>query len=182
MDSRKAYLEDNGFDVPSDYQDVGFLGINSAYLGAGVLEPETILLAMTNPYRNVESAGDFVTASLRYIAFPFIGLSPIQSPLADLFETTGYLAWMSIGTFWIIANCLYWIFWLNLMVGLTNALPAVPLDGGYLFKDAMGSVVAKLRKGLSEEARNRIVDQVSLALSFLILFLILWQVIGPRFN
>jgi membrane-associated protease RseP (regulator of RpoE activity) len=182
LDSRKAYLEDNGFDVPSDYQDVGFLGINSAYLGAGVLEPETILLAMTNPYRNVESAGDFVTASLRYIAFPFIGLSPIQSPLADLFETTGYLAWMSIGTFWIIANCLYWIFWLNLMVGLTNALPAVPLDGGYLFKDAMGSVVAKLRKGLSEEARNRIVDQVSLALSFLILFLILWQVIGPRFN
>ncbi len=98
LDSRKAYLEDNGFDVPSDYQDVGFLGINSAYLGAGVLEPETILLAMTNPYRNVESAGDFVTASLRYIAFPFIGLSPIQSPLADLFETTGYLAWMSIGT------------------------------------------------------------------------------------
>jgi hypothetical protein len=46
----------------------------------------------------------------------------------------------------------------------------------------MGSVVAKLRKGLSEEARNRIVDQISLALSFLILFLILWQVIGPRFN
>ncbi len=89
---------------------------------------------------------------------------------------------MSIGTFWIIANCLYWIFWLNLMVGLTNALPAVPLDGGYLFKDAMGSVVGKLRKSLSEDARNKIVDQISLALSFLILFLILWQVIGPRFN
>ena len=49
LDSRKTYLEDNGFDVPSDYQDVGFLGINSAYLGAGVMEPETILLAMTDP-------------------------------------------------------------------------------------------------------------------------------------
>lgn len=182
LDSREAYLKDNGFNVPSDFEDVGFLGINSAYLGAGVLEPETILLTMSDPYRNVNSAGDFVTASLRYIAFPFTGLSPMQSPLGDIFETTGYLAWMSIGTFWIIANCFYWIFWLNLMVGLTNALPAVPLDGGYLFKDAMGSVVGKLRKSLSEDARNKIVDQISLALSFLILFLILWQVIGPRFN
>ncbi len=56
--SRTAYLEDSGFDVPSNSRDVGFLGINSAYLGAGVLEAETILLAMTDPYRNVESAGD----------------------------------------------------------------------------------------------------------------------------
>ena len=74
----------------------------------------------------------------------------------------------------------YWLFWLNLMLGATNALPAVPLDGGYIFKDGIESLVSRFRKGMPVEARDRIVRGLSYTFAFLILALVLWQLIGPR--
>ena len=73
---------------------------------------------------------------------------------------------------WNIVSILYWIFWLNLAVGLFNVLPMIPLDGGFLFNDAVGSTVKKLKKGISEENKERIVKNVSLIVSLIILFLI----------
>jgi len=67
-----------------------------------------------------------------------------------------------------------------LMLGATNALPAVPLDGGYLFTDGIEGLVSRLRKGIPTEQRDRIVRGVSYTFAFLILGLVLWQLIGPR--
>ena len=39
---------------------------------------------------------------------------------------------------------------------LFNVLPAVPLDGGYMFKDALDLFIKRLRKELSDEKRERI--------------------------
>ena len=66
------------------------------------------------------------------------------------------------------------------MIGLTNALPAVPLDGGHIFKDGLDGIVAKIRKSLDEKERERFVRAISLSIAFLVLFLFLWQLIGPR--
>src|SRR2546426_112612 len=82
--------------------------------------------------------------------------------------------------FYLIANALYWLFWLNLMLGATNALPAVPLDGGFVFKDGLDALITRFRGGLPVERRDRIVRTVSYAFALLILALILWQFIRPR--
>jgi membrane-associated protease RseP (regulator of RpoE activity) len=66
------------------------------------------------------------------------------------------------------------------MLGATNALPAVPLDGGYIFRDGIEGLVSRLRKGMSAEQKDRIGRAVSRAFAFLILGLVLWQLIGPR--
>jgi membrane-associated protease RseP (regulator of RpoE activity) len=66
------------------------------------------------------------------------------------------------------------------MLGATNALPAVPLDGGFLFKDGIEGLVSRLRKGIPVPQRDRIVRNVSYTFAFLILGLVLWQFIGPR--
>jgi membrane-associated protease RseP (regulator of RpoE activity) len=81
--------------------------------------------------------------------------------------------------FWLLTNALYWIFWINLMLGLTNVLPAVPLDGGYLFRDSLDYVVEKLKKGYSKEQRDKVVASVTLAFALGVLFLIVWQLVGP---
>jgi membrane-associated protease RseP (regulator of RpoE activity) len=75
--------------------------------------------------------------------------------------------------FWIIVNAIYWIFWLNLAVSLFNVLPMVPLDGGFLFNDAVRAGISKFKKGVTEEIKEKIVKNVSLAISLLILGLIL---------
>ena len=62
----------------------------------------------------------------------------------------------------------------------TNALPAVPLDGGYIFKDALAGLVTRVRRGIKAEDRDRIVAQATYFSALVILALIVWQLIGPR--
>lgn len=180
LTSKRQYYEDNNIAIPDDFKEVGFLGINSAYLGASVKDPNDILTTLAQPYAGVDDFGGFVKSSLIYIALPFYGLAPVQSPLSDLFVPTGIFAWMGTDGFWMFANCLYWVFWINLMVGLTNALPAVPLDGGFIFKDGLDGIIQRIKKDSTEEQRAKIVGQVSYSLAIFILFLIIWQLIGPR--
>ncbi len=180
--SRADYLQSSGAGVPSGFVDYGFLGINSAYLGAGVINVEVLSQRLASPYANMQSPGDFITDTLRFISLPFIGLAPVQSPVTDLFQPTGLVSVFGADTFWVTANILYWVFWINLMVGMTNVLPAVPLDGGYLFKDGLDAFVQKVRKNASEEQRAKYVSTITMALALFVLFLIVWQLIGPRLN
>jgi membrane-associated protease RseP (regulator of RpoE activity) len=80
-----------------------------------------------------------------------------------------------------VAILIFWVFWINLMVGLTNILPMLPLDGGHIFRDAVGGVVARLRPALSEERRDKLVGALALAVSLIILGAFLLQIFGPRF-
>ena len=166
--------------INSTFKDVGFLGINSAYVGALLTTPDKILQRLAHPLTGVDDTGKFIGATLLYIALPFQGLAPVESPLADLFVPGGALGGLPAGVFWFIGNSLYWIFWINLMVGMTNVLPAVPLDGGYLFKDALESLILRVKKNATERDRQRYVSNITYILAITVFFLIIWQLIGPR--
>jgi membrane-associated protease RseP (regulator of RpoE activity) len=132
------------------------------------------------PLVNPGKFGGVPGAILSYIALPFSGRAPIQDPEIQFYKVSGPFGVLPTSVFWLLTNSLYWLFWLNAMLGATNALPAVPLDGGYVFKDGMETLVTKLRSGIKAEDRDRIVRQVSYLFALLILALILWQLIGPR--
>ncbi len=83
--------------------------------------------------------------------------------------------------FWIIATLTFWIFWINLMVGLTNILPMLPLDGGHIFRDAAGGVVARFKPKMERESRDRFVGRLAGGMSFLILGTFLATIFLPRF-
>lgn len=133
-----------------------------------------------HPFTNVDRFGGVPGAILSFIALPFSGRAPIQEPELQFYQVNGPLAAVPLPLFWILVNSLYWLFWLNAMLGATNALPAVPLDGGYIFKDGMTALVGRFRRGLEPKARERLVQQVTYIFALLILGLILWQLIGPR--
>jgi len=107
----------------------------------------------------------------------FEGYNPIVSPFTESYVITGPLGVFPPIVFWVIVNTLYWIFWLNLAVGLFNVLPMIPLDGGFLFNDAMNSLVKRLKKDATEEQRIKIVKNISLTLSLIILFAIIFPFI-----
>ena len=71
-------------------------------------------------------------------------------------EINGPLSVIPENVFWITVNTLYWIFWLNLLVGMFNVLPIIPLDGGFLYLDALGSLVSRIKKDISEKRRDTI--------------------------
>ncbi len=147
----------------------GFLGVGAYYLGINVGDPKILQDMLSNPYRNVKSFGDFVSSTFFLIGLPFAGLMPMPSSLEAIFIVPFH-------GFWVIAYSVYWIFWINLMLGLTNLLPAVPLDGGYLFKDMAEAIFKRLRMKNPEQRARGLTSFASI----LVFLLIIWQFLGPR--
>ena len=144
------------------------------FIGMGVVGQEAQVDGLAHPLGSVERL-------LRYMTLPFAKLQPFPDQFTALFEPTGLPGILPDDAFWILANCLYWIFWLNLMVGLTNALPAVPLDGGFIFADSLEAGLNRFRRTpLSAERREEIVDRVVTVLALTVVALLLWQLAGPR--
>ncbi len=150
------------------YKGKGYLGVQSLLRDSVYQEYLTIL---KNPFF------DFPRGLLTFYSLPlvgyFAGYNPIVSPFTDTYVINGPLGILPASLFWIIVNAIYWIFWLNLAVSLFNVLPMIPLDGGFLFNDAIRALIIRLKKGIQEETKEKIVKNVSLAISLLILGLIL---------
>ena len=116
---------------------------------------------------------------LRLAALPIaevIGHEPTLSVFMPAFYDTPFHS----GTFWILVNLLFWIFWINVMVGITNILPMLPLDGGHIFREAVGGAVAKLNPRMAAERRERFVSVAATAMSFLILGAFMVQILAPH--
>jgi membrane-associated protease RseP (regulator of RpoE activity) len=161
------------------YRGVGYLG--GGFLNLGVRNENVSYYSgvLSNPFGEDKNLNDFSRSWLRLIALPFLDLAPLRSPVTDLYHPAGGLAWMPDSAFWLLTNSLYWIFWLNLMVGLTNVLPAVPLDGGYIFRDALDYLLEKTGRTYSKEQKDQIVSVVTLTIALFVLSLIVWQLVGP---
>jgi membrane-associated protease RseP (regulator of RpoE activity) len=153
---------------------------NISYVGKGYLGVQSLLrdsvfkdqlAILKNPFHSFPN-GLLTFYSLPLLGY-FAGYNPIVSPFTGSYVITGPLSVIPSSLFWIIINAIYWIFWLNLAVSLFNVLPMIPLDGGFLFNDGVRAVLIKLKKGIKEETKEKIVKNVSLAISLIILGLIL---------
>ncbi len=143
------------------------------------VDEERNLDRLRNPF------GDPLLRILNFISIPilgyFQGYNPIASPFTDSYTIVGPLGFITPDVFWIIVNALYWIAWLNLMIGIFNILPMVPLDGGFLFNDLIRLIVKRIKKSISDENLDKIVRKVSLVISLVILFVILSPILLKYF-
>lgn len=145
---------------------------NMSYLGVKLNLYNNYINYLKNPFVN-----NFPESFLLLYALPFFvylsNYNPIAAPFTGAFEITGPLGALPSGLFWGITNLLYWIFWLNLAIGIFNVLPISPLDGGLLFNDTVKSIVKRVKKELSEEKQEKIARNISLIVSLTILTLVI---------
>jgi membrane-associated protease RseP (regulator of RpoE activity) len=102
-----------------------------------------------------------------FLALPFAGLGGLTAGgfqgfsgwMEHFFEPTGFVAPLGIYFFWI-ANMLFWIAWINLYAGLFNCLPALPLDGGHIFRDLVQGCLEKVFNQKKAEKLTRTVVAV----------------------
>ncbi len=95
---------------------------------------------------------------------------------ASFYEPTGWAVNLGAGTFWLL-NILLWVGWMNLYVGLFNCLPAVPLDGGHVFRDVVTSSLSKIL-GNGEKA-EKVSSAIAIMFAVLILISLVFWVIAP---
>jgi len=74
--------------------------------------------------------------------------------------------------YWTLIQILFWCGWFNLVVGTFNALPLVPLDGGYILREGVERVMD--RRGLLKYAAY-----ISGAVSYLMIAVLLAIIVLP---
>lgn len=141
-----------------------------SFLGISHFPIEQLQAELAAPFGN--SGINF----LRYISLPIgeVRGQPVLSVYLPTFFEEPF------DGFWILATLVFWVFWVNLMVGLTNILPMLPLDGGHIFRDAVGGVFARVRPRMEPERRERAVGRLAGIMSFVILGAFLLTIFGPR--
>jgi membrane-associated protease RseP (regulator of RpoE activity) len=95
--------------------------------------------------------------------------------ITGVFEPNGWAEPLGYRFFWI-ANLLLWIGWINLYAGLFNCLPAVPLDGGHIFRDLVQSGFERV---VNVQKAERLTRTVVALLAWLVLTSLLITVVAP---
>ena len=149
------------------YKNISFLGIIfNTY-------KKDFTSSLQNPFTYKFPEGFLNLYSIPFMGY-FSGYNPISKPFTYTYHINGLLAFLPNDSFWIFVNVLYWIFWLNLAVGLFNSLPIIPFDGGFVLRDIIGISVKKIKKDISDERKEKIVKKISLTISLIVLFLVLF--------
>lgn len=115
-----------------------------SFRGAGFLGISVVSMDRVGFFRSVlaQPLDHGLGGVFFYISYPFLvftqNLDLLNAPLNAFLTVGGPLAGLG-GGFWVLANGVYWIFWINLMLGTFNALPAGPLDGGQMLRETLKS-------------------------------------------
>ncbi|MDD1652177.1 MAG: site-2 protease family protein [Methanomicrobiales archaeon] len=92
----------------------------------------------------------------------YLHLLAFESPEQAFFQ-------VPFAGYWGVIQLLFWSAWINVNVGIFNALPMVPLDGGYIMKEGIHSF---LRRRGQEAYTDRIVVLFSTVILAMILAII----------
>lgn len=104
-------------------QETGFMGISyfdaqvSGEIFSGLASPLGFLRFLAVPF-DMSLEGQY----LKVLAF-------------DTIETSYYT--VPFPFFWDVLHLLFWSSWININVGIFNAIPMVPLDGGYIMQEGV---------------------------------------------
>ncbi len=147
---------------------------NNSFLGVGFnLYISGFIKSLQRPLTYSFPNGIIMLYSLPFFSY-LAGYNPLVAPFTQGYILTGPLSAIPSNVFWPLVNILYWVFWLNLAVALFNVLPMIPLDGGFLFSDALRSLAKKFKRNSTEEQRELIVKNISLVISLIILFVVIF--------
>lgn len=149
---------------------VGFLGIATTTAGMALITTSEMIETAANPFYGQESLSDKMFGMLRYISHPFSGFTPVPDEVHWWYDEP-------FDGFWALTAIIYWTFWLNLLLGITNALPAIPFDGGFIFRGWVDKLLEKMGKK-DPEAREKQTDEITRNVSSVMLVLLVMVVVA----
>jgi len=108
---------------------------------------------------------------LQFLIIPFDSSSGTQYLRLLAFDSTDtqYYA-VPFEGYWGVIRLLFWCGWININVGIFNALPMIPLDGGYILKEGVDRLLD--RRGLMRYS-GQIVGAISSLMLIMLASLIL---------
>jgi len=94
-----------------------------------------------------------------------------DGPIASTLGTEGML-----DTF----DFLFWLAWINFILGFANLIPMIPFDGGHMFRDAAHSTMRFVMRGADPIRIEGAANRLSSMSSLFVLFIVAIPIILPR--
>ena len=152
---------------------VGFLGVSSTISGISFITPDAMVQTGINPFYGKETLQECAMGVLSFISMPFKGFSPVPESVTWWYDSNT----IPDEVFWILIWTIYWIFWLDIVLGISNALPALPFDGGLLLVGTLDWIYEKA--GVKEEkAREQYVGATANVISYSMLGILILVLIA----
>ena len=152
--------------------DVGFFGVATTISGISFTTPQIILDKGINPLYGREGLQQCALGLLAYVSQPFQGFSPVPESVTWWYHS-------NIGNddvFWVIMWIVYWCFWLDIVLGISNALPAVPFDGGLLLFGAADWLYEKFGV-VDKKKRDEYVNKTCSLISYMMIFIMILVIV-----
>ncbi len=165
------------------YASRGYLGVGVANhaLGMTVLAFPTreyldYLRSIPHMLLSLSPVGVLLLMTLPVLPLSMGGFSTFNPMLSHLYTPVG-VASIFGGSIFSIADILFWIGWINFYVGLFNSLPMYPLDGYYVFREALSPI---LRIGIKEERKKELVSKtIAIITAIIVSFAIIFMLVAP---
>ena len=94
-----------------------------------------------------------------------------DGPIASTLGTDGMLA---------AFDFLFWLAWINFLLGFANLIPMVPFDGGHIFRDAAHSTMRFIMRNGDPMRIESAANRLSSMSSLIVLFIVAIPIILPR--
>ena len=160
-----------------------FLGVNGirsgtvqterfSYIVDGSLSTsETVLLTAISPLLMLGTPiqYDGQTMDLRERSMLEAG----DGALASVLGTDGMLE---------LFDCIFWMAWINFLLGFANLIPVIPFDGGHIVKDTSHSLLSRLFKGENPLRVEMLANKFSYYTTILVLSIVIIPLVIPLFN
>ena len=165
----------------------GFLGVSYAPEGytsysVGVSIAQFPATKYLNGLKAIPSMLNGVTGWLMLFSLPLIGgpdgeiFTGFIEPLTYYYANVGWADAIGMNIFWML-TLLLWVGWMNFYVGLFNCLPAVPLDGGHVFRDVITSTLSRFMS--NGDKIERLSNSIVVLFAVLILMSFVFVIIAP---
>jgi hypothetical protein len=176
-----------------EFRNLSIMGVSTSPFGVKVEDMDYLPKLVTYPLGAETGDEDLAVRLLRFVALPTFGYSPVVSPATELYEPSGVFSGVPSDIYWVLINVFYWLFWANFLLGIANALPALPFDGGFVLRDALKRFVHRRaasisgfektigRKTVPDWQIDYLMWLISAVVYLILAFILSRQIVGPIF-
>ncbi|KJE49351.1 MULTISPECIES: site-2 protease family protein [Acidiplasma] len=146
---------------------------NESFIGVGITYSGLDYIPLKEMRGLIFGSALFGPQFFDVLGLPVLGLSPVPYNLAHLFSTP-FNNYIYFG----LVNSLYWLFWIDFLLGIMNALPVAVFDGGQFFRDTL--MIASRRERFSFLKNEKTLTKIYYGLALFIIMLLFYIIIIPR--
>ncbi|MEE3232112.1 MAG: M50 family metallopeptidase, partial [Candidatus Thermoplasmatota archaeon] len=158
-----------------------FLGVSGLRSGSSSVDYYSNIMSGEFSLRQTVLATSLTPLAMIGIPIQFDGQTMLLEERAMLEAGGGTIA-SALGTdgMLMLFDFLFWLVWINFLLGFANLIPMVPFDGGHIVRDGTHSILARLNRNMHPMRLEYLADRISSMSSILVLIIVAVPIILPR--